>query len=242
MSNSPEKHPIANDVINLVVAIVPWLLPDSPNSIKIFISVVFFAVIIISRRNPNFITNFWQPLYYVLFVVAPIGIGILSWVIFNPWTTFNAPLPFSGFEANTLILGLGFGSIIGFPLAIIGANTEKKSTNSLSSNIRKSFRGGLSGCLLQVLVIIGIIIFIVTTKSSPVVASWSNEIYTTTRTVDLNFLSSPLGLGVLGGMGPLIYTFMYKFDFIILLGALLINTVFVIIGFMFSKIQKRLPK
>ena len=77
MNNSPEKHPIANDLINLVIAIVPWMFPDSPTITKVLISIVFCVIVVISRRNPDFVTNLWSPFYYFMIVCLPIAFGIL---------------------------------------------------------------------------------------------------------------------------------------------------------------------
>lgn len=122
MNESPE-HVISNDMINLIIAIIPWIIPDSTLLTKLLISVVLGFIVIVSRRKPKFITNYYKPVYYFLLILSPITMGVLAWIT----VVFFTAESFENLFWISFNRGLALGGILGVPLTLFGAHFGKNS-------------------------------------------------------------------------------------------------------------------
>jgi hypothetical protein len=144
-NNMPEKSEIpisrsTTEIVNLLLALFSWILPDITVEIKIAISIVLISMLLISRLNPKFITRTVSTLRYFFLIASPIVIGLLeSWVVWLLFPDNRLNIDFS--EATQG--GFAFGLVFGLPILIIGMWTSKNKglgTASLLGLILEIFR------------------------------------------------------------------------------------------------------
>ena len=247
MSESPEKHPIANDLINLVIAVVPWLFPDSSPLIKVLTSLFFGVLIIIARKKPDFVTNLWNPFYYILVISLPIAIAFLSWKVYE-LPIWNIKHIIAGIPEDKSIFGLGFGIIVGVPLSIFGAYTGQNSKKFSLRDAIFNLGGGCGGCLIQIVVFILLFIFSIATLLSGKVETTKINDGSGFEAVTFDKFLPPPMMAALGSVGPFVYYSVIsylassKFNFAWFIGAFLLNTFFVITSYMLGKIYTLINK
>ncbi|CAG1000800.1 hypothetical protein ANRL2_04005 [Anaerolineae bacterium] len=105
------------ELIDVVVALAAWAMPDLGVPTKVAISLVLFSIWAITKLKPKFIVNDFSPWVYLTVVIAPICISTLSW-----WIASFINAPISVTHNESLQFGLATGVLIGLPLALFAAN------------------------------------------------------------------------------------------------------------------------
>lgn len=108
----------AKELIDVVVTLAAWTMPDLGVPTKVAISLVLFSIWAVSKIKPKFVVNDFSPWFYLVVVITPIFIATLSW-----WGASFINAPNSVTHDESLQFGLASGLMIGLPLILIAANS-----------------------------------------------------------------------------------------------------------------------